>query len=114
MKTILLEKEYERVVAESTRLLDAERDRARRMEYLLLQFESDATRSQLENANMRLQECTRAEAETSQQLDYACQEINRLEQSVVASSHEVESLKVFPIKMPSSLIFEHYSKCDPG
>lgn len=94
IKTILLEKEYERVVADSTRLLDAERDRARRIDCLLLKFESETLRAQLEQANTRVQGTARAEGEALLQLDYACKEINRLERVTTASAHEIANLKV--------------------
>ncbi|KAJ5214795.1 hypothetical protein N7468_010474 [Penicillium chermesinum] len=93
IKTILLEKEYEKTIADSTRLLDAERDRARRMEYLLLQFESENLRLQLDEANARLQGSARTEAEMLLQLDHACQEISRLERGAAISSSEIGNLK---------------------
>ncbi|KAJ5721145.1 uncharacterized protein N7483_009079 [Penicillium malachiteum] len=54
IKTVRLEKEYEKALSDSTHLLDMEKDRFRRMENLLLQFESDNLRSQLDQANQQL------------------------------------------------------------
>lgn len=94
MKTVHLEKEFEKTIAESARLLDAERDRVRRMEHLFLQLESDALQSQLEQANEQLFGFTHADSETLVQLDEACQEIDRLESQVQNSANEIKKLKV--------------------
>ncbi|KAJ5536806.1 hypothetical protein N7513_009992 [Penicillium frequentans] len=93
MKTVRLEKEYERALADSAHLLDVEKDRVRRMDQLLLQFESENLRSQLDQANAQLRGLTRAESDTLLQLDEACQEIDRLDRHVQASSSEIEKLK---------------------
>ncbi|KAJ5647544.1 hypothetical protein N7490_003916 [Penicillium lividum] len=93
MKTVRLEKEYERTLADSAHLLDVEKDRVRRMEQLLLQFESENLRSQLDQANMQLRGFTRTESDTLLQLDEACREIDRLDHHVQASSSEIEKLK---------------------
>ncbi|KAJ6092888.1 hypothetical protein N7486_008177 [Penicillium sp. IBT 16267x] len=94
MKTVCLEKEYERALADSAHLLDVEKDRVRRMEHLLLQFESENLRSQLDQANTQLRGLTRLESDTLVQLDEACQEIDRLDRHVQASSSEIEKLQV--------------------
>lgn len=94
LKTARLEKEYEKALADSTRLLGAEKERVRRMEQLLLQFESEALRSQLERIHEQLLLSTRAESEARLQLDEAYQEIDRLDNHVQSSSNEVEKLKV--------------------
>lgn len=89
-----LEKEYEKAIADSARLLDTERDRVRRMEYLLLQFERDALQAKLDQANDRIHGLTQAESEARLQLDEAFQEIDHLDQSVQASSSEIRRLTV--------------------
>lgn len=94
IKTVRLEREYEKSLAESARLLDAEKDRVRRMEQLLLQFESETLRSQLDRAHEQLLVSTQAESEARLQLDEAYQEIDRLGLHVQSSSNEVEKLKV--------------------
>lgn len=94
MKTMQLEKEYERAIADSARLLDAEKDRMRRMEQLLLRFESESLRSQLDEVNEQMLELTQAESEACLQLDEAYQEIDRLDLHVQASSSETQKLKV--------------------
>lgn len=94
LRSAYLEKEYERVLSESARLLDAERDRLRRMEYLLLQFESDALRAQLDQANAQALRLAKAESDAKSQLDVACGEIDRLDLRRQASSGEIERLKV--------------------
>ncbi|KAJ5298677.1 uncharacterized protein N7443_006797 [Penicillium atrosanguineum] len=93
IKTIRLEKEYEKSLADSARLLDAEKDRVRRMEQLLLQFESETLRSQLDRAHEQLLVTTQAESEACLQLDEAYQEIDRLDLHVQSSLKEVEKLK---------------------
>ncbi|KAJ5670222.1 uncharacterized protein N7477_005585 [Penicillium maclennaniae] len=93
IKTVLLEKEYEKSLADSLRLLDAEKDRVRRMEQLLLQFESETLRSRLDRAHEQLLVSTQAESEARLQLDEAYQEIDRLDIRVQSSSNEVERLK---------------------
>lgn len=94
IRTLHLEKEYEKTLADSARLLDAERDRVRRMEHLLLKFESQALRSQLEQANGQLFELANAESEACLQLDEACREIDSLDLRAQASSSEIQKLKV--------------------
>ncbi|KAJ5918675.1 hypothetical protein N7466_010667 [Penicillium verhagenii] len=93
IKTLRLEQEYERALANSAHLLDGERDRVRRMEHLLLQFESESLRLQLDQANMQLRGFSHAESDTLLQLDEACQEIDRLNHEVQASSSKIERLK---------------------
>ncbi|KAJ5605881.1 hypothetical protein N7510_008662 [Penicillium lagena] len=71
LQTAGLERDYEKAAAASARLLDAERDRVRRMEHLLLQFERDALRSQLDQANEQTLRLAKAESDTCQQLGEA-------------------------------------------
>ena len=94
IRTILLEKEYEKTLSVSARLLDDERDRVRRMELLLLKFENEALRSQLKEANGHLLGFTSADSEACAQLQEACQEIDQLELQAQASSSEINRLKV--------------------
>jgi hypothetical protein len=94
IKTVRLEKVYEKALADSARLLDAEKDRVRRMNQLLLQFESEALRTQLDRAQEQLLVSTQTESEMRLQLDEAYQEIDRLDLHVQSSSNEVEKLKV--------------------
>ncbi|KAJ5413368.1 hypothetical protein N7465_005673 [Penicillium sp. CMV-2018d] len=93
MRTMRLEKEYEKSLSESARLLDGERDRVRRMELLLSKFENEALRSQLEEANGHLLGLTSADSEACAQLQEACQEIDHLELQAQASSSEINRLK---------------------
>jgi predicted RNase H-like nuclease (RuvC/YqgF family) len=94
MRTMRLEKEYEKTLSDSGRLLDGEKDRVRRMELLLLKFENEALRSQLDEANAHLSGFTRADSEACAQLREACQEIDHLELQAQASSSEINRLKV--------------------
>ncbi|CAI7568255.1 unnamed protein product [Penicillium pancosmium] len=93
IQTTRLEKEYELVRAHSTSILDTEKDRVRRMEYLLLQFERDALRSQLDQANEQLLGATESEREARTQLEEAFQEIDRLDAHVQSSSSEMNRLR---------------------
>jgi predicted RNase H-like nuclease (RuvC/YqgF family) len=94
MRTMRLEKEYEKTLSDSGRLLDGEKDRVRRMELLLLKFENETLRSQLDEANAHLSGFTGADSEACAQLQEACQEIDRLELHAQASSSEINRLKV--------------------
>lgn len=94
IQTTRLEKEYERVLADSSRLLDNERDRVRRMEYLLLQFERDALRTQLDQAHEQLLESTQTERGARMQLEEAFQEIEHLDASLRTSYSEINKLRV--------------------
>jgi hypothetical protein len=94
MRTMRLEKEYEKTLSDSARLLDGERDRVRRMELLLSKIENEALRSQLEEANRHLLGFTGADSEACAQLQEACQEIDHLELQAQASASEIDRLKV--------------------
>lgn len=89
-----LEKEYEKAIADSARLLDAEKDRMRRMQYLLLQIDRDALQTQLDQANDRILGLTQAESEARLQLDEAFQEIDRLDRHLQGASSEIQRLTV--------------------
>jgi hypothetical protein len=94
MRTARLEKEYEKTLSDSARLLDGERDRVRRMEHLFLKFENEALRLQLEESDGHLLEFSRADSEACVQLQDACQEIDRLESQAQTSLNEISRLKV--------------------
>lgn len=94
MRTAHLEKEYEKALSESARLLNGERDRVQRMEHLFLKFENEALRLQLEESNGHLMGFSKADSEACVQLHDACQEIDRLESQAQASSSEISRLKV--------------------
>jgi hypothetical protein len=113
IKTLRLEKEYEKSLADSARLLDAEKDRVRRMEQLLLQFESEALRSRLDRAHEQLLLSTQAESEARLQLEEAYQEIDRLDFHVQSSSNEVEKLKV-GFRFPGSITQRSRSEHQQG
>ncbi|KAJ5097562.1 hypothetical protein N7456_008283 [Penicillium angulare] len=93
IKTVRLEREYERALADSARILDLEKDRVRRMEHLLLQFENEDLCSQLDQANTQLSGLTRNDSDTLAQLKNAYQDIDRLDRHVQSSSSENERLK---------------------
>lgn len=89
-----LDKEFEKTLSDSARLLDGERDRVRRMELLISKFENEALRLELEEANGHLLGFTSADSEACAQLQEACQEIDHLELQARASSSEINRLKV--------------------
>ncbi|KAJ6007952.1 hypothetical protein N7540_011928 [Penicillium herquei] len=93
IKTVRLEKEYEKALSDSAHLLDVEKDRFRRMENLLLQFESENLRSQLDHASQQLRGSTHAESDTLLQLNEASREIHRLDNQIKSSSNEIQRLK---------------------
>ncbi|KAJ5757847.1 uncharacterized protein N7511_006541 [Penicillium nucicola] len=93
MRTVHLEKEYEKSLSDSTRLLEGERDRVRRMEHLFLEFENEALRSQLNEANDHLLGFINADSEACFQLEEACQEIDRLEHHAQTALSEIDQLK---------------------
>lgn len=94
VRTMQLEKQYEKTIADSARLLDAEKDRLRRMNQLLLQFEGDSLRYQLDQAIEQLRDQTEMDSERRLQLDEAYKEIVRLDQDVQAASTEIQRLEV--------------------
>ncbi|KAJ5951786.1 uncharacterized protein N7479_010199 [Penicillium vulpinum] len=93
IRTMRLEKEYEKTLSDSARLLDGERDRVQRMELLLSKFENEALRFQLEEANRHLLGFTGADSEACVQLQEACQEIDHLELQAQAFASEIDRLK---------------------
>ncbi|KAJ5341932.1 hypothetical protein N7541_011056 [Penicillium brevicompactum] len=93
MRTAYLEKEYEKTISDSARLLDGERDRVRRMEHLFLKFENEALRLQLEESNGHLLGFSTADSEACAQLQDACKEIDRLESQAQTSLNEIGRLK---------------------
>jgi hypothetical protein len=97
IRTARLEKEYEKSLSDSARLLDGERARVQRMEHLFLKFENEALRLQLEESNAHLLGFSKADSEACVQLQDACQEIDRLESQAQTSANEISRLKVGPI-----------------
>ncbi|KAJ5121193.1 uncharacterized protein N7515_009154 [Penicillium bovifimosum] len=93
MRTLHLEREYEKTLSDSARLLDDERDRMRRVELMLLRFDNEALRSELEEAKGHLMGLTSTDSEACVQLKDACQDIDRLERQGQAYSAEIERLK---------------------
>ncbi|KAF7719185.1 Uncharacterized protein PECH_003039 [Penicillium ucsense] len=93
IKTLRLEREYEKTIADSARLLDAERDRVRRMEYLLLQIDRDALRATLEQAHEQIASLTESESETRHSLEEAISVVDSLSQVVNTAKTENRKLK---------------------
>ncbi|KAJ5475051.1 hypothetical protein N7539_008117 [Penicillium diatomitis] len=93
IKTLRLEREYEKTIADSARLLDAERDRVRRMEYLLLQIDRDALRATLEQAHEQVAFLKESESETRHYLEEAISVVDSLSQVVNTAKSENQKLK---------------------
>ncbi|KAJ5558139.1 hypothetical protein N7535_008355 [Penicillium sp. DV-2018c] len=93
MRTLHLDREYEKTLSDSARLLDDERDRMRRVELMLLSFDNEDLRSELEQANGHLMGLKDTDSEACAQLKEACQDIDRLERQGQAYSAEIERLK---------------------
>lgn len=94
LRTARLEKAYQKTLADSAHLIDEERDRVRRMEYLLLQFENDKLLAQLDTANMQMVTFKHGESDVLGQLGEAYREIDLLNHKVQSSSSEIERLQV--------------------
>jgi hypothetical protein len=97
MRTLHLDREYEKTLSDSARLLDNERDRMRRVELMFLRFDNEALQSELEEVNGHLAGLTSTDSEACFQLKDACQEIDRLERQGQAYSAEIDRLKVSSI-----------------
>ena len=94
IRTAQFESEYAKISGRTAQLLDAERTRVKRMEQLLLQFENDTLRSELEQVNGQLAAAMQAESDNRLQLHEAWKEVDRLRSVIKASSHEIEGLHV--------------------
>ncbi|BCR92330.1 uncharacterized protein ACHE_80230S [Aspergillus chevalieri] len=92
IKTAKFESEYAKISGRMAQLLDAERTRVKHMEQLLLQFENDTLRSELDQVNGRLATVMQAESDNCLQCHEAWKEVDRLRSIIKASSHEIEGL----------------------
>lgn len=75
-------------------MLDAEKNRVKHMEYLLLQFENDTLQSELDQVNEKLVETIQTGSDTHFQLLETRKEVDHLRGIIKSSSHEIESLRV--------------------
>lgn len=94
LRTARFENEYARISGRTAQLLDAERSRVKHMEQLLLQFENDTLRSELDLVNGKLARVVQTESDIRLQLLETCKEADRLRTIVKVSSHEIEGLHV--------------------
>lgn len=94
LKTARLERKYEQSLLQSMRLLDAERNRAKHVEQLYLEFENHDLRSQLDRASDELIRTTEAAHEARVLLHGACKEVDRLQSIKQSSSHTSDGLHV--------------------
>ena len=94
LRTARFESEYAAISGRTTQLLDAEKSRVKHNEQLLLQFENDALRSGLDQANEQLAKITKTESDARLQLHEIYKENDRLRNIAQLSSHESQGLRV--------------------
>lgn len=94
LRTARLESEYTKISGHTIRMLDAEKNRVKHMEYLLLQFENDTLQSELDQASEKLVEAIQTGSDTHFQLLETRKEVDHLRGIIKSSSHEIESLRV--------------------
>ncbi|KAE8132543.1 hypothetical protein BDV38DRAFT_209124 [Aspergillus pseudotamarii] len=94
IKTQHLEKAYDDTLVHTAQLLNAEKNRLLRVEQLLLQFENENLRWQLNHVNQELTKTARAESEVRLQLQATYHELDQLQSAHRASSHEIETLRL--------------------
>lgn len=94
LRTARFESEYAAISGHTTQLLDAEKSRVKHIEQLLLQFENDALRSGLDQANEQLAKITKTESDARLQLHEIYKENDRLRNIAQLSSHESQGLRV--------------------
>ncbi|KAL4889735.1 hypothetical protein BDV59DRAFT_195537 [Aspergillus ambiguus] len=93
LETALLEKEYEATLGHTAQILDAEKCRAKDVEQLLLQFENEALRWQLDRTDRELAKIIKTENTSRTMLDGALQELGELRNQYRISSQEMERLR---------------------
>lgn len=94
LRTALLEKEYQATLGHTAQLLDAEKSRVTKVEQLLLQFENETLRYQLDRADRELANMMKEEYKSRSILDGARQELNELRNQQRFASQEIERLRV--------------------
>ncbi|GAB1217544.1 hypothetical protein ATERTT37_006783 [Aspergillus terreus] len=93
LRTALLEKEYQATLGHTAQLLDAEKSRVTKVEQLLLQFENETLRYQLDRADRELANMMKEEYKSRSILDGARQELNELRNQQRFASQEIERLR---------------------
>ncbi|OGM39231.1 hypothetical protein ABOM_012060 [Aspergillus bombycis] len=94
IRTQSLEKAYDNTLVHTAQLLNAETNRVLRVEQLLLRFENENLRWQLNHVNQELTKTARKESEVRLQLQATYKEIDQLRRTHNASSHEIETLRL--------------------
>lgn len=94
LRTAHFESEYAKISGHTAHLMAAERNRMKHMEQLLVQFENDTLRSELQQANDQLVKTNRIELDVRLQLHEVQREADHLRNIVQASSNEIEVLNV--------------------
>lgn len=89
-----LEKQYEKTLADTTKLLYEESLRRERMEKLLLQIEVEAVQSRLSRKNDELARIVNDQDETRAHFQDARLRVQQLEDALQASVSEIETLRV--------------------
>ncbi|PYH99057.1 hypothetical protein BO71DRAFT_343492 [Aspergillus ellipticus CBS 707.79] len=93
LRTVFSEREFEKSIGKTALLLDQERQRAHKMEQLLLQFENENLQSQLGQAKQELARTGRTESDVRTCLFEMTQDRDRLQTAVHVASHELENLR---------------------
>ncbi|KAE8400433.1 hypothetical protein BDV37DRAFT_257916 [Aspergillus pseudonomiae] len=94
IRTQSLEKAYDNTLVHTAQLLDAEKNRLLRVEQLLLRFENENLRWQLNHVNQELTKTARKESEVRLQLQATYKELDQLRSAHHTSSHEIETLRL--------------------
>ena len=94
LRTAHFESEYAKTSGRTIQMLDAEKSRVNLMEQLILQFENDTLRLELEKVNEQLVEVIQTDSDARFQLYEARREMDCLHGIVKSSSHEVQNLRV--------------------
>ncbi|KAE8156456.1 hypothetical protein BDV40DRAFT_281113 [Aspergillus tamarii] len=94
IKSQHLEKAYDNTLMHTAQLLNAEKNRLLRVEQLLLQFENENLRWQLNHVNQELTKAARTESHIRLQLQATYHELDQLQSAHRASSHEIETLRL--------------------
>ncbi|KAA8643779.1 uncharacterized protein ATNIH1004_010553 [Aspergillus tanneri] len=94
LRTAHFEKEHQNTLAKTAQILNAEDTRLKRVEYLLVQFENENLRWQLDQVNLDLAKALNGESEARRDFGIACDEIDNLRATSRGLSNEIKSLQL--------------------
>ncbi|KAI9045124.1 uncharacterized protein KD926_010447 [Aspergillus affinis] len=93
LRTVRFEKELQDVFGKTAQILGTEETRVNRVEQLLLQFENENLRLQLDQTNLKLSKALNAESDIRYRFQAACAELDHLRSASRISSSEIEGLQ---------------------